>query len=95
MIDSVNTNIIIFQLQCACATFHVFQEMDLRTNFSPNHNYLASASHDGVLKIYDVDTSTIKQQYAPSAHLTTTCTCLSWAPHEVTEVKIYQFKSKD
>ncbi|CAD5111440.1 DgyrCDS748 [Dimorphilus gyrociliatus] len=59
--------------------------MDLRTNFSPNHNYLASASHDGVLKIYDVDTSTIKQQYTPSAHLTTTCTCLSWAPREVTE----------
>ncbi|XP_077990274.1 WD repeat-containing protein 43-like [Glandiceps talaboti] len=47
---------------------------------SPNAELLALCSPDGRLKIWETATSSLKQQYTPSSHLSATCTCLSWEP---------------
>jgi len=39
---------------------------------------LAYSAPDGLLRIWETETSTLKQEYLPSAHLTSKCTCLKW-----------------
>ncbi|KAG2468608.1 WDR43 protein, partial [Polypterus senegalus] len=49
--------------------------------FSPGqHQYLALSAQDGRLRIWDTSNNTLHQEYAPSAHLSATCTCLAWGP---------------
>lgn len=48
--------------------------------FSPGGEYLGTSGSDGRLKIWDSATSTLKQEFVPSSHLTATCTCIEWAP---------------
>lgn len=48
--------------------------------FTTQGEYFAFCSPDGTLKIYDTATSTLKQEYTPSSHLSATCSCLAWSP---------------
>ncbi|XP_076850691.1 WD repeat-containing protein 43 [Brachyhypopomus gauderio] len=49
--------------------------------FSPGaRRYLAACAPDGRLRIWDPDTGTLRQEHAPSAHLSATCTCIAWGP---------------
>uniref|UniRef100_A0A6Q2YNA2 Small-subunit processome Utp12 domain-containing protein n=1 Tax=Esox lucius TaxID=8010 RepID=A0A6Q2YNA2_ESOLU len=49
--------------------------------FSPKlHQYLALCAQDGRLRIWNTDSKTLHQEYVPSAHLSATCTCISWGP---------------
>ncbi|ESP04564.1 hypothetical protein LOTGIDRAFT_63496, partial [Lottia gigantea] len=47
--------------------------------FSPNSEFLAYASPDGVLKVWETTSGILKQEYTPSSHLSATCSCLSWS----------------
>ncbi|KAK6177405.1 hypothetical protein SNE40_015512 [Patella caerulea] len=47
--------------------------------FSPNNEFLAYASPDGVLKVWETASGILKQEYTPSSHLSATCTCMSWS----------------
>lgn len=47
---------------------------------SDNSQYSIYSSPDGVLKLWEADNGVLKQEYTPSAHLSATCTCLSWGP---------------
>ncbi|XP_070571108.1 WD repeat-containing protein 43-like isoform X2 [Ptychodera flava] len=47
---------------------------------SPDGEYLAFASPDGRLKVWETETGVVKQQYTPSSHLSATCSCLAWGP---------------
>lgn len=56
-----------------------------KTHFKPfaisdNSQYSIYSSPDGVLKLWEADNGVLKQEYTPSAHLSATCTCLSWGP---------------
>lgn len=46
--------------------------------FSPDQKLFAIIQSDGRLKIWDVETSTMKQEYVPNLHLSTPCTALKW-----------------
>lgn len=46
--------------------------------FSPDQQLFAVIQSDGVLKIYDAETSALKQEYVPNLHLSTPCTALKW-----------------
>lgn len=46
--------------------------------FSPDQKLFAIIQSDGKLKIWDVETSTMKQEYVPNLHLSTPCTALKW-----------------
>ncbi|MGH0148332.1 UNVERIFIED_CONTAM: hypothetical protein FKN15_012439 [Acipenser sinensis] len=49
--------------------------------FSPkSHQYLALSTQDGRLRLWDILSNTLYQEYVPSAHLSATCTCLTWGP---------------
>ncbi|XP_029478974.1 WD repeat-containing protein 43 [Oncorhynchus nerka] len=49
--------------------------------FSPkSRQYLAVCAQDGRLRIWNTDIKTLNQEYVPSAHLSATCTCISWGP---------------
>ncbi|XP_013865349.1 WD repeat-containing protein 43 [Austrofundulus limnaeus] len=49
--------------------------------FSPkSRQYLAVCAQDGRLRIWNTDSKTLHQEYVPSAHLSATCTCISWGP---------------
>ncbi|XP_034015250.1 WD repeat-containing protein 43 [Thalassophryne amazonica] len=49
--------------------------------FSPkSRQYLAVCAQDGRLRIWNTDSKTLQREYVPSAHLSTTCTCLAWGP---------------
>ena len=49
-------------------------------SFSPNCQDWALTTHDGRLAIWDSETGQIKQEFIPSAHLSSACTCLAWMP---------------
>jgi WD40 repeat protein len=51
-----------------------------RAAFSPGGQYLAASGSDGRLRIWDTGTSTLKEEFVPSSHLTATCTALEWSP---------------
>jgi U3 small nucleolar RNA-associated protein 5 len=46
--------------------------------FSPDQKLFAIIQSDGKLKVWDVETSTMKQEYVPNLHLSTPCTALKW-----------------
>ena len=46
--------------------------------FTPDQKLFAVIQSDGVLKIYDAETSLLKQEYVPNLHLSTPCTALKW-----------------
>lgn len=46
--------------------------------FSPDKKLFAIIQNDGVLKIYDVETNVMKQEYVPNLHLSAPCTALKW-----------------
>ncbi|KAM8833110.1 WD repeat-containing protein 43 [Synchiropus picturatus] len=49
--------------------------------FSPkSRQYLALCAQDGRLRIWNTDSKTLHQEYVPSAHLSATCTCITWGP---------------
>ncbi|MBN3324680.1 WDR43 protein, partial [Atractosteus spatula] len=49
--------------------------------FSPkSRQYLAVCAQDGRLRIWDTQSNTLHQEYVPSAHLSATCSCISWGP---------------
>ncbi|CAL9686203.1 unnamed protein product [Knipowitschia caucasica] len=49
--------------------------------FSPkSRQYLALCAQDGRLRVWNTDNKTLQQEYVPSAHLSATCTCISWGP---------------
>ncbi|XP_040917179.1 WD repeat-containing protein 43 [Toxotes jaculatrix] len=49
--------------------------------FSPkSRQYLALCAQDGRLRIWNTDSRTLHQEYVPSAHLSATCTCITWGP---------------
>ena len=58
-------------------------------SFSSNGEYCLYSSPDGVLKLWDTATCKLSQQYTPSSHLTTTCTCLSWGPKRQMSVSCF------
>ena len=64
----------------ACVLYRTCSVMAIVTplSFSPNGEYFAYSSPDGTLKIWETVTGILKQEYTPSAHLSATCTCLSW-----------------
>ncbi|KAL5008350.1 hypothetical protein ScPMuIL_013931 [Solemya velum] len=47
-------------------------------SFSDSGDYFLHSSPDGILKLWETDTGSLKQEYTPSSHLSATCTCLSW-----------------
>ena len=47
--------------------------------FDNNGRFLALLSSDGRLKVWDCTNGSLKHQYTPSSHLSTTCTCLRWS----------------
>jgi U3 small nucleolar RNA-associated protein 5 len=55
--------------------------------FSPNCQDWALTTHDGRLSIWDSDTGRIKQEFIPSAHLSSACTCLAWMPATENDTK--------
>ncbi|KAG7509731.1 WD repeat-containing protein 43 [Solea senegalensis] len=49
--------------------------------FSPKaQQFLALCAQDGRLRVWNTDSKTLHQEYVPSAHLSATCTCISWGP---------------
>lgn len=46
--------------------------------FSPDHKLFAVIQSDGKLKIWDVLSNQLKQEYVPNLHLSTPCTALKW-----------------
>lgn len=46
--------------------------------FSPDQKLFAIIQSDGILKIWDVETNLLKQEYVPNLHLSTPCTALKW-----------------
>lgn len=48
--------------------------------FSPKGDYLMHCSVDGILKVWDTRTGSLKTEFVPSSHLTATCKCLCWCP---------------
>ncbi|KAG5670580.1 hypothetical protein PVAND_000832 [Polypedilum vanderplanki] len=46
--------------------------------FSPDQELFAIIQNDGVLKIWDTETSILKQEYVPNLHLSSPCTALKW-----------------
>ena len=48
--------------------------------FSHNGQHFANVSTDGRLKIWECEGGLAKQEFVPTAHLSTACTCLVWAP---------------
>ncbi|KAM9708330.1 LOW QUALITY PROTEIN: WD repeat-containing protein 43 [Menidia menidia] len=53
----------------------------LPCDFSPkSRRFLALCAQDGRLRIWDTDSKTLRQEYVPSAHLSATCTCITWGP---------------
>lgn len=45
---------------------------------SPDGELAIHSSHDGVIKVWETVTSSLRNEYKPSSHLSTTCSCLSW-----------------
>lgn len=57
--------------------------------FSKASRYLCHADVNGVVKIWDVITGVLKQEYVPSSHLSVQCTCISWSPNCESKSKVY------
>ena len=67
-----------------CATrarFMSVMAVVVLVSFSPNGEYLAYSSPDGVLKLWETTTGKLAQEYTPSSHLSATCSCLQWGPN--------------
>ncbi|CAO1427404.1 unnamed protein product [Diamesa hyperborea] len=46
--------------------------------FSPDQKLFALIENDGKLKIWDVETNVLKQEYVPNLHLSTPCSAFKW-----------------
>ncbi|XP_048488294.1 WD repeat-containing protein 43 isoform X2 [Plutella xylostella] len=46
--------------------------------FSDDGKYFSAISHDGRLRIWDTETSILKQEYTPDLHLSSPPSCLQW-----------------
>ncbi|OWF41846.1 WD repeat-containing protein 43-like [Mizuhopecten yessoensis] len=55
-------------------------ELSMPFSVTQNGEYALYSSPDGVLKLWETDTGTLRQEYTPSTHLSATCTCLAWCP---------------
>ncbi|KAH3852349.1 hypothetical protein DPMN_094855 [Dreissena polymorpha] len=51
---------------------------------SPDGEFAIHSSHDGVVKIWETATSSLRNEYKPSSHLSSSCSCLSWCPKQKT-----------
>lgn len=47
--------------------------------FSSDGEYFAFSNSDGRLKLWETSSGILKQEYTPSSHLSSTCSCLSWS----------------
>ena len=47
-------------------------------DFEPDGGSIAYATADGLLRIWESSTSKLKHEFLPSAHLSSSCTCLKW-----------------
>lgn len=59
--------------------------------FSKDGEFVVHSSHDGVIKVWETATNTLKNEYKPSSHLSATCSCLSWCP-KIREVSYFFLK---
>ena len=41
---------------------------------------VAYCATDGVIRVWEVETLKLKNEFLPNAHLSATCTCLNWRP---------------
>lgn len=48
------------------------------SEYSLDGKFYASISYDGKLKIWDTETSDLRQEFVPQLHLTVPFTCLTW-----------------
>lgn len=53
--------------------------------FSENGEFAIHSSYDGVVKVWESATNTLKNEYKPSSHLSASCSCLSWCPSSKVE----------
>ena len=54
--------------------------------FDNNGRILALLSPDGRLKLWDCTAGSLKHEYTPPSHLSTSCTCLKWSRSSRTTV---------
>lgn len=48
------------------------------SEYSPDGKLLALISSDGKLKIWDIETNELKQEFVPKLHLSVPFTCFTW-----------------
>lgn len=61
---------------------------DLFCSVSPNGAQVALCTSDGVIRIYDSLTSSLKGEYSSSAHLKGVCTCVSWSTPDISTASL-------
>ena len=57
-----------------------------RCAFDNNGRILALLSPDGRLKLWDCTVGSLKHEYTPPSHLSSSCTCLRWSRSSRTTV---------
>lgn len=56
-------------------------------DFNSHLDNVAISTAGSLLRIWEIDTSKLKDEYLPSAHLAASCTCLKWKPKQKTAVR--------
>lgn len=56
------------------------REHGVLLNFSPGGERLAQGGVDGVLRIWDVGSGRLEQEYQPRSHLLAASTCIKFSP---------------
>ena len=59
-----------------------------RCAFDNNGRILALLSSDGRLKLWDCTVGSLKHEYTPPSHLSSSCTCLRWSRSSRTTVSV-------
>lgn len=59
-----------------------------RCAFDNNGRILAHLSSDGRLKLWDCTVGSLKHEYTPPSHLSSSCTCLRWSRSSRTTVSV-------
>lgn len=59
-----------------------------RCAFDNNGRILALLSPDGRLKLWDCTVGSLKHEYTPPSHLSSSCTCLRWSRSSRTTVSV-------
>jgi len=67
---------------------HVFKMESTALVISPDGESAIQSSPDGVVKVWETATGSLKSEYKPSSHLSATCSCLSWNQRSKSQVCI-------